>query len=89
LELVFLGKYDPNGEELFVMADRDLNSAKEQAAKPEEIGIQSDVGDITNKQNTDNEINNDDELLAKHIGGADRPNIDAEIGYDDSESGQD
>jgi hypothetical protein len=85
---IFLGKYDPNGEELFVMADRDLNSAKEQAVKPEDISGEAS-GNAIEKYNTDQEINNDDELLAKRMAGADKSSIGAEIGYDDSESGQD
>ena len=34
-------------------------------------------------------IQNDDELLSKHLAGDDKPSIDKEIGFDDSESGQD
>jgi len=81
---VFLGKYDPNGEELFVMADRDLNSAKEQAAKPEEIS-----GDESSEINPDNQFIThaaDDEQWGKHLSGADKPHNEIP---DDNESGQD
>jgi len=85
---VYIGKYDPNAEELFVFADRNIDVAKEESIKPEDNAGEN-TGDAEELYNRDQEVNNDDELLGKHLAGDDRPNIDKEIGFDDSESGQD
>lgn len=34
---LFVGKYDPESEEIFMMADRDLNTAKENSIPPSEL----------------------------------------------------
>jgi len=85
---IYIGKYDPSAEELFVFADRNLDVAKEESIKPDEH-TEDSIGDAEELHNRDQEVTNDDELLAKHLAGEDRPTIDKEIGFDDSESGQD
>jgi hypothetical protein len=84
----YLGTLSDEAEELFVFANTNLNAAKEEMAPIEKIKGE-DVGDATEKYNNDQTVNNDDELLAKRMAGEDKPNIDREIGYDDSETGQD
>lgn len=84
----YLGTLSDEAEELFVFANTNLNAAKEEMAPIEKIKGQ-EIGDATDKYNNDQTVNNDDELLAKRMAGADKSSIGAEIGYDDSESGQD
>ena len=69
---IYLGKYDPSSEEPFVFADRDLNVAKEESIKPEEL-----KGDVATKMSPadvadDFAIQNDDERFAAKLAGTDK-----------------
>lgn len=56
---VYIGKYDPESEELFIMADKDLNVAKSESAASDNIGgkmpddtfhpMTADAGEFANK----------------------------------------